>query len=81
MRPKNAVTNSAGDEGGKVCGVFSKTRAFLRSSASSLGWPHIRSAIFPADNTHTHCACACAYECSAGFAIDSPCRKLSLRSV
>ena len=43
----------------------------------SLGWPHIRSAIFPADNTHAHCA----YASSAGFAIDAPCRKLSLRSV
>ena len=77
VRPENAVTNSAGEEGRKICGVFSKTHAFLRSSAAFLGWPYIRSAIFPADNTHAHCA----YASSARFAIDSPCRKLSLRSV
>ena len=75
VRPKNAVTNSAGDEGRKICGVFFKTHAFLRLSAPSLGWPHIRLASFPADNTHTHCAS------SARFVIDSPCCKLSLRSV
>ena len=72
--PKNAVTNSAGNEGQKICGVFSKTHAFLRSSAPSLGWPYIRSAIFPVDNTHAHCA----YASSARFAktlhaISSPC--------
>ena len=54
--PKNAVTNSAGDEGQKICGVFSKSHAFLISSAPSLGWPYIRSAFFPADNMHAHCA-------------------------
>ena len=54
--PEIAVTNSAGDDGRNICGVFSKTHAFLRSSAPSLGWPYIRSAIFPADNTHAHCA-------------------------
>ena len=37
VRPENAVTNSAGDEGRKICSVFSETRAFLRSSAPSLG--------------------------------------------
>ena len=58
VRPENAVTNSAGEEGRKICGVFSKTHAFLRSSAAFLGWPYIRSAIFPADNTHAHCAYA-----------------------
>ena len=76
VSPENAVTNSAGGEGRKTCSVFSKTHAFLRSSAPSLSWPYIRSAIFPADNTHAHCA----YASSARFAIDSPCRKRSLRS-
>ena len=33
VRPKNAVTYSAGNEGQNICGVFSKTHAFLRSSA------------------------------------------------
>ena len=56
VRPENAVTYSTGNEGQKICGVFSKTHAFRRSSAPSLGWPYIRSAIFPADNTHAHCA-------------------------
>ena len=37
--PKNAVTNSASNEGRKICGTFSKTHVFLRSSAPSLGWP------------------------------------------
>ena len=39
--------------------------------------PYIRSAIFPADNTHAHCA----YASSAKFVIDAPCRKVSLGSV
>ena len=36
FRPENAVTYSVGDEGQKICGVFSKTHAFRRSSAPSL---------------------------------------------
>ena len=28
VRPENAVTYSAGNEGQKICGVFSKTHAF-----------------------------------------------------
>ena len=77
VRPENSATCSVGNKGQNICGVFSKTHAFRRSSAPSLGWPYIRSAIFPADNTHAHCA----YASSVGFAIDAPCRKLSLRSV
>ena len=46
FRPENAATYSVGDEDRKLSGVFSKTHAFLRSSAPSLGWPYIRSAIF-----------------------------------
>ena len=72
--PENAVTYSAGNEGQKFCSVFSKTHVFPRSSAPSLRWPYIRSAIFPADNAHAHCA-------YASSARDAPCRKFSLRSV
>ena len=74
VRPENTLAYSAGNEGQKICGIFSKTHAFQRSSAPSLGWPHIRSAIFPVDNTHAHCA-------YARFTIDAPCHKLSLCSV
>ena len=73
---EDVVTNSVGDEGPKRCGVFSDTAPFPRSIVPSLGWPYIRSAIFPADNTHAHCA----YANSQKFAMDAPCRKLSLRS-
>ena len=76
VRPENAVTNSVGDEGGKICGIFSETPPLSRSSNPSLGRPYIRSAIFPADNTHAHCA----YASSPRFAMDAPCLKLSLRS-
>ena len=51
---ENAAKYSADNEGQKVCGVFSKTAPLPRLSAPSLGWPYIRSAIFPADNTHAH---------------------------
>ena len=36
VRPENAVTYSAGNEGQKICSVFSKTHAFRRSSAPFL---------------------------------------------
>ena len=58
FHPENTVTHSAGDKGQTICGVFSETAQLLRSSTPSLGWPYIRSAIFPADNTHVHCAYA-----------------------
>ena len=76
VRPENTVTNSAGNEGRKICGVFSDTAPLPRPSAPSLGWPYIWSAIFPVDNTHAHCA----YTSSPRFAMDASCRKLSLRS-
>ena len=66
VRPENAVTDSAGNKGQTICGVFSATAPLPRSSAPSLGWPYIRSAIFPADNTHAHCA----YASSPWFARD-----------
>ena len=74
---ENTVTNSVGDEGRKICGVFSDTAPLPRSSVPSLGWPYIWSAIFPADNTPAHCA----YSSSPKFAMDAPCRKLSLRPI
>ena len=46
VRSENAVMNSVGDEGRNICGVFSDTAPLPRSSAASLGWPYIRSAIF-----------------------------------
>ena len=57
-RHENAATYSAGNKDQKYCGVFSTTAPLPRSSAPSLGWPYIRSAIFPAGNTHAHCAYA-----------------------
>ena len=55
--PGNAVMYFlAGNQGQKICSVFSKTHAFQRSRTPSLEWPYIRLAIFPADNTHAHCA-------------------------
>ena len=36
VRPENAVTYSAGNEGQNICSGFSKTHAFRRSSAPSL---------------------------------------------
>ena len=55
---ENAAKYSAGNEGQNICGVFSETAPLQRSSAPSLGWPYIRSAIFPADNMDAHCAYA-----------------------
>ena len=76
---ENAVTHSAGNEGQKICGIFSETAPLPRSSTPSLGWPYIWSAIFPADNTHAHCG----YASSQGSQCDAraPCHKLSLRSI
>ena len=54
FRHENAATYSAGNEGQKICGIFSETAPLPRLSAPSLEWPYIRSAIFPADNTHVH---------------------------
>ena len=71
VRPENAVTDSAGNEGQKT-----PTAPLPRSSAPYLVWPYMRSFIFPVDNTHAHCA----YVSSPRYArCDAPCRKLSLR--
>ena len=44
VRPENAVTYSAGNEGQKICGVFSENAPLLRSSGAAVvfhtfGWP------------------------------------------
>ena len=67
VRPENSATWSAGNKGQNICGVFSETPPFPRWSDPSLGGPYIRSAIFPADNTHAHCA----YANSPRFAMDA----------
>ena len=36
VRPENAVTYSAGNEGQKICGVFSETAPLQRSSTPSV---------------------------------------------
>ena len=55
VRPENAVTYSAGNEGQNICGVFSETDALQRSSTPSVVRPWVQSAIFPAESTD---ACA-----------------------
>ena len=54
VRPENAVTYSAGNEGQKICGVFSETDALQRSSTPSVVRSCVQSAIFPAESTHAH---------------------------
>ena len=46
VRPENAVTYSAGNEGQKICGVFSETAPLQRSSTPSVVRPCVQSAIF-----------------------------------
>ena len=47
VRPENAITYSAGNEGQKICGVFSETAPLQRSSTPSVVRPCVQSAIFP----------------------------------
>ena len=73
VRPEKAVTYSAGNEGQKICGVFSETASLQRSSPPSLGWPYIQLA-FPVDNTHAHCAYASYRDVMLGLhSVSSPC--------
>ena len=73
VRRENTAMYSAGNEGQKICGVFSETPLLPRWSDPSLGRPYINLAIFPADNMHVHCA----YDASSPrFAMDAPCCKL-----
>ena len=43
VRPENAVTYSAGNEGQKMCGVFSETAPLQRSSTPSIVRPCVQS--------------------------------------
>ena len=54
VHPENAVTYSVGNEGQKICGVFSETAPLQRSSTPSIVRPCVQSAIFPAESTHAH---------------------------
>ena len=54
VRPENAVTYSAGNEGQNMCGVFSETAPLQRSSTPSIVRPCVQSAIFPEESMHTH---------------------------
>ena len=45
VRPENAVTYSAGNEGQKICGVFSETAPLQRSSTPSVVRPCVQSAM------------------------------------
>ena len=77
--PENAVTHSAGEKGQKICGVFSETSQLSRSSATSLGWPYIRSAIL-LRITRMRIVHKQALQGSVRDA-RAPCRKLFLRSI
>ena len=54
VRPENAVTYSAGNEGQNICGVFSETAPLQRSSTPSIVRPCVQAAIFPAESTHAY---------------------------
>ena len=61
---ENAATYSADDEGQTICGVFSETAQFPRSSALSLGWPYRRpgfkcvaNRLRLRDCVFNHCVC------------------------
>ena len=58
VRPENAVTYSAGNEGQKICGVFSETAPLQRSSTPSVVRPCVQSAIFPCVYAHAYFSCA-----------------------
>ena len=46
VRPENAVTYSAGNEGQKICGVFSEDAPLLRSSGATVVFHTFRSPFF-----------------------------------
>ena len=55
VRPEIDVTYSAGNEGGKICGVFSETAPLQRSGTSCIvclcAVGH-----FPVESAHAHCS-------------------------
>ena len=58
VRCENAATYSAGNEGQNFVAFSLKLLLCRDRTLSPLDVPYIRSAIFPADNTHAHCAYA-----------------------
>ena len=54
VHPENTVTYSVGNEGQKICGVFSETAPLQRSSTSPIVQPCVQSAIFPEESTHAY---------------------------
>ena len=53
VRPENAVTYSAGNEGQKICGVFSETAPLQRSGTSCIVWL-CAVGHFPAETAHAY---------------------------
>ena len=62
VRPENTVTYSAGNEGQKICGVFSETAPLQRSSTPSVVRPCVQSAIFPCVYAHAYFSCIYAHD-------------------
>ena len=54
VRPENAVTYSAGNEGQKICGVFSENALLLRSSGVAVVFHTFR---WPFCSEQKWCAC------------------------
>ena len=52
VRPENAVTYSAGNEGQNICGVFSETAPLQRSSTPSV--VRLMPIFIAAENAHAH---------------------------
>ena len=50
--PENTVTYSAGNEGQKICGVFSETTPLRRSSTPSIESHSVGH--FPVESAHAH---------------------------
>ena len=54
VRPENAVTYSAGNEGQKICGVFSVTAPLQRYGTCSLYRTRAVGHFYSAENAHAH---------------------------
>ena len=64
VRPENAVTYSAGNEGQKICGVFSETAPLQRSSTPSVdGHTYSRPFFLRKALTHAHYSMGLAALC------------------
>ena len=81
VRPENAVTYSAGNEGQKICGVFSETAPLQRSSTPSVVRPCVQSAIFPAESAHAHYSIYHVVDRSGHFLCECLCSLISIKHV